>query len=256
MRGSLKQVEGVLIDLGGVVYIDDDPIIGSLDAIERLEIADLGVRFVTNTTRMTRIALLDKLRRIGLAIDPESLFAPARAARDYLDAHELEPHLLVHANLVSEFDGAGGMRGKAVVVGDAAEGFTYAALNEAFQVLDGGAPLIALAMNRAFRTGDGRLQLDAGPFVAALEFAAGTKALVLGKPSREFFLGAVDSLGTPPANTVMIGDDAESDVAGAIQAGLPGILVRTGKYRDGAEDQASPTLVVDDLAAAVDAILE
>ncbi len=71
--------------------------------------------------------------------------------------------------------------------------------------------------------------------MAALEYAAETEALVLGKPSPQFFLSAVEELGCRPEETVMIGDDAISDADGALSAGLSAILVQTGKYRPGDE---------------------
>ncbi len=134
----------------------------------------------------------------------------------------------------------------------------YSALNDAFRVLVEGAELLALAPNRTFKDADGKLSLDAGPFVTALEFASQKQALVLGKPSSAFFLSALASMNCPEAEAVMVGDDAETDVAGALRAGLAhALLVRTGKYRPGDEDRFSPgpTVTVDDIAAAADWII-
>ncbi len=142
-------------------------------------------------------------------------------------------------------------------VGDAGEHFTYARLNEAYRRLGAGAELLALAKNRNFKDWDGELSLDAGPFVVALEYASGRKAVLLGKPSAEFFTIAVDSLGLSPRDAVMIGDDAEADVAGAMTAGLRAVLVRTGKYQPGDEDRlgSAPDYVADSLVEAVEWIL-
>ncbi|MCY1303665.1 HAD hydrolase [compost metagenome] len=65
-------------------------------------------------------------------------------------------------------------------------------------------------------------------------------------------------MGLDPADLAMIGDDAESDTAGALAAGIgTAILVRSGKYRDGDERrfQPAPSAVVDDITAACDLIL-
>jgi HAD superfamily hydrolase (TIGR01458 family) len=139
------------------------------------------------------------------------------------------------------------------VLGDVGEALDYAALNSAFRVLAGGGDFIALAQNRVFRDSDGELSLDAGAFIAALEYASGVKALVLGKSAAAFFHAALASIGCRPAEAVMVGDDAEFDVAAAISAGLSGLLVRTGKYMSGAEaaNFPRPTAVVDDIGAAV-----
>ena len=131
--------------------------------------------------------------------------------------------------------------------------FTYDALNAAFRALIHGAEFFALARNRNFLDADGELSLDVGGFVAALEYACGRRATVIGKPSPEFFHAAVAALNIPARNVLMVGDDAEADVGGAMAAGLRGALVKTGKYRAGQEQSLAspPDLVADDLAAIV-----
>lgn len=114
-----------------------------------------------------------------------------------------------------------------------------------------------MGRNRYFQETAG-LSLDAGPFVAALEYAAAIEATVVGKPAPAFFHAACAALGTKPERTVMIGDDVESDVNGATRAGLQGILLRTGKYRTGDEQQLenADALVLPDLPTAVDWLLQ
>jgi phospholysine phosphohistidine inorganic pyrophosphate phosphatase len=114
-----------------------------------------------------------------------------------------------------------------------------------------GADLIALQRNRYWRREDG-LALDAGPFVAALEYASGRSATVVGKPEAGFFRLALEDLGLGPHEVAMVGDDAEADVVGAQAAGLKGILVRTGKYRP--ETEGRPDLVLESFAALPEAL--
>jgi HAD superfamily hydrolase (TIGR01458 family) len=251
-------IRAVLLDLSGVVYDGDTPIPGAVAAIARLRAESLPIRFVSNTTRSPHRAIVAQLASLGVAVGDEELFTPARAAVDWLAREGCVPQLLVHPDLVPEFAGNKFGERKAVVVGDAADAFTYAAMNVAFRQLIDGAEFLALAVNRTFKDADGGLSLDAGAFVTALEFAAGKQATVLGKPSRDFFHAALAGLDCQPGQAVMVGDDAESDVAGALRAGLGGgLLVRTGKYRAGDESRHAPhpSAVVDDLTAAVDWIL-
>ena len=148
--------------------------------------------------------------------------------------------------------------GTAVVIGDAGDGFTYQAMNQAFRALIAGAGFVALAANRTFKDADGELSIDCGAFVSALEFATGAKAVVLGKPSPDFFRAAAGSMGLELEDTVMVGDDAEADVAGALTAGCgAALLVRSGKYVDGDETRFTPppSSVVDSLAQAADWIV-
>lgn len=252
-------INGVLLDLSGVVYVGNRTLPGALDAITQLRDAGLPVRFLTNTTRTPKSGILRRLGAMGLTISQDELFTPAEAARNWLAAHQCSPHLLIHPDLRDDFRGLSDWSTKAVVVGDAGTGFTFETLNAAFRLLIGGAEFLALANNRTFRDADGELSLDAGGFVAALEFATQRSATVLGKPSEEFFSAALTSMNCAAGDAVMVGDDAEMDVAGALSAGLAaGLLVRTGKYVPGAETRfdPAPSAVVDDLNEAVRWILE
>ncbi|MDL2397977.1 TIGR01458 family HAD-type hydrolase [Rhizobium mayense] len=251
-------INGVLLDLAGVIYDGEDLIAGATSAVARLHEAGLPIRFVSNTTRSIKQAILDRLEKFGLAVTSDELFTPAQAARDWLRRHDRSPYLLIHPDLASDFDGLAGSQDKAVVVGDAGEIFDYGTLNEAFRELIEGADFLALAPNRTFRDADGKLSLDAGAFVAALEFATQRRAIVLGKPSADFFVSALASMHCPKTEAVMVGDDAETDVAGALRAGLSGaLLVRTGKYRRGDEKRfkPQPTATVNDISAAVEWII-
>lgn len=250
--------KGVLLDLGGVVYTGGQVLPGAVDAIDRLRAAGLPLRFVTNVTSRPRRGLLRKLRDMGLDVAAGDVFMPGVAARDYLQKHKLTPHLLVADGLEEDFAGLGEGPPNAVVIGDAGEKFNYHSLNGAFRLLAAGAPLLALAGNRVYRDADGRLSLDTGAFVKALEYAGDTEAVMLGKPAAGFFRAAAADMGLAPGDVAMVGDDAEFDVAAAIGAGFEGVLVRTGKYEAGAENRISPkpTAVVDDIAAAVDWVLD
>ena len=120
----------------------------------------------------------------------------------------------------------------AVVVGDLGEQWTFEVLNRAFRLLmqQPQPTLIALGMTRYWQASDG-LRLDVAPFIAALQCASGVEALVLGKPALPFYQAAIDILATDAKHIVMLGDDIKGDVAGAQQAGMQGVLVKTGKFR-------------------------
>jgi len=232
----MRKIKGLLLDLGGVLYQGGKPIPGAAEALEALAGSGTPVRFLTNSSRNSRTQVQRRLKQMGLGIPREQIFTAPLAIRDHLERHGLRPLLLVHPELECEFEGLDRENPDAVVLGDAGAAFTYARLNRAFRLLREGAVLLAVGQNRYFREQDG-LSLDAGPFVKALEYASGTQALILGKPSRDFFLKAVEALGCEPAEVLMVGDDVESDVNGALAAGLQAALVRTGKYQEGDEEK-------------------
>ncbi len=249
-------IGGILLDLAGVLYVGDTPLPGAREAIERLHHARLPTRYLTNTTRSTRRAILDRLSRMGLSIPPDSLYTAPLAARRYVESHGLRPYLLIHPNLKAEFAEFGEGPYNAVLVGDGGEAFTYERLNSAFRLLLEGAPLLAMGNNRYFKERDG-FSLDVGPFVTALEYAAGVRATILGKPAPDFFRAAIADLGCKADEVMMVGDDVAADVIGAVSAGLQGVLVKTGKYRPGDENQlkSANATVLADVTAAIDWII-
>jgi HAD superfamily hydrolase (TIGR01458 family) len=218
-------------------------------------------RLVTNTTSRSRAMLVQRLRGYGFEVTAEDVFtatlAGGQMARDagYACMAPFVPEAALED--LQAFDLVGGTSGRsadrvpdAVLVGDLAERWTYGLMQEAFDHLMAGAVLVALSRDRYWLQGE-RLTLDAGPFVAGLEFATGKNARVAGKPSAAFYAAALASLGRSVSRSaVMIGDDLWSDVQGAQQAGLQGWLVRTGKYRASAlrESGVEPDRVLDSVA--------
>ncbi len=128
------------------------------------------------------------------------------------------------------------MNADAVLVGGCDEGdeasrvFSYLNLLRAFHELKDGADLYCLHKNRWWQTAQGP-RLDSGAFVAGLEYAAEVDATVLAKPAPQYFTAAIDALDADAEMTWMVGDDVESDIAGAQRCGMRTILVRTGKFR-------------------------
>jgi HAD superfamily hydrolase (TIGR01458 family) len=246
----LEGITALLIDLDGVLYVEEERIPGSLEAVSRLRDCGLALRFVTNTTAHSRHRTLEKLTRLGFTVADRELVTPAAlAVRHCHERGHRRVALVMNEEVKRDFaelhETASGA--DAVIVGDLGPAFGYDVLNHAFRQVMDGAELIALQKNRYWMRADG-LSLDVGPFVAALEFATGTEAYVVGKPALAFFAEVLSDLDATA--TAMIGDDIESDIGGALGGGLPAILVRTGKYREHlVRDSAiEPTAVVDSIA--------
>ena len=247
--------KAVLIDLAGVLHTGDAPITGSLEAMSQLRASGISLRFLTNTTRSPAGSIVKKLTDMGFDIKASELQTAVTATRSLIAARGLRPHYLVHPDIVDEI-GPSSPTPDSVVLGDAGPFFTYAALNEAFRLLMQGLPLLVMAKNRYFMEADG-LSLDMGAYVTGLEYSAGIKAEVIGKPAIPFFETALAELDVAPEDAVLIGDDLADDIGGAQDVGIPGILVRTGKFRTGDEHNSAlrPTLIVNDFAEAVTRLL-
>ncbi|MDX1735345.1 MAG: TIGR01458 family HAD-type hydrolase [Halioglobus sp.] len=245
----------VLLDLSGVLYDGDVVIDGAVDAVGCLRASGLELRFITNTSRRTRAELIEHLHGLGFDVAQQQLFTAVDAARAWLRQRGLRPYCLVHDNIRSEFDEFDQRDPDAVFVADAAQGFTYDALNRAFRLCQAGAPLLGVGDNRYFSAG-GEMFMDAGAFIHAIEFAADVQAVIVGKPSADFFALALDSAGASAADAFMVGDDVFADVQGALAAGIPACLVRTGKYRAGDENRVTGEFrVVDSIVQLADELL-
>ncbi|HJV25233.1 MAG TPA: TIGR01458 family HAD-type hydrolase [Aromatoleum sp.] len=245
----------LLIDLAGVLHVGDHPVVGSVAALAKLRGAGLPLRFLTNTTRTPRRRLVARLRDMGFAIEADELHTAPHAAQQLVARRDLKPLYLIHPDLTEEI-GPSAENPDSVVMGDMGPFLDYACLNAAFRLLMEGKPFIAMARNRYFMEEDG-LSLDMGAFVTGLEFSSGVQAEIAGKPAPAFFHTALAEMGVAPADAVVIGDDLHDDVGAALAAGIPAILVRTGKFRSGddADPAIRPTLVADDFADAVARLL-
>lgn len=259
----IAKIRAALIDLSGTIHVADKPIVpGAVEACRRLQGLGIPVKYLTNTSKTSSSALLKQLRDIGFdeaSVPDGSIMTSTTAARNLLLQHNLRPLCLVEDVLMDDLNGVDTSGPNCVLVGLAPNAFHYDRLNEAFRLLmklkgesgggnndndksDHSLPLlIAIHRGKYLRDGDGGLSLGPGGFVSCLEEASGVEAITVGKPSNSFFQSAMSdwiAQGIKAEEIVMVGDDADQDVNGAIRAGLGlGILVKTGKYRPGDEDK-------------------
>ncbi len=229
-----RQILGLLIDIDGVLITDSQRLTGAAETIQFLNDSQFPYLLVTNTTRKSRITIWHQLKRVGISVDESQIHTAPLAAVSWLKNKGTQNiFLLLSGSAVKDFKDFKITSGNTeyVVIGDMGQDLTFERLNTAFRLIMRGAKIIALQKNRYWQTGEG-LTMDAGAVVAALEYASRKRALVIGKPRKDFFLEAAHTLGIPPDNLAMIGDDLESDIQGAQEAGLMGIAVKTGKFRE------------------------
>jgi HAD superfamily hydrolase (TIGR01450 family) len=236
-------VDGTLTD--GVM----GPILpGAAEAVARLR-ERMSVRLVTNTTSVPHAVLARALAAQGLLDDSEHLWTPALVARRELPARGHDAGVLIadpaqkpEYSWFREDD-----RGPAVLLATEAHAWRVGDLQPAFRRLLEGAAFYALTQNRYFRK-EGALVTDVGGVAALLAYTAGRPAETLGKPSRLLFEAVARHAHATLPEMVMVGDDAEFDVAMPAALGLTGILVRTGKYRAGDEARAPGAPALDSIA--------
>ncbi|XP_066151418.1 haloacid dehalogenase-like hydrolase domain-containing protein 2 [Euwallacea fornicatus] len=252
-------IKEVLVDLSGTLHIDNQAIPGAIQALKRLKQQDLTIKYVTNTTKESKRMLHERLTNLGFQVNKSDIISSLGACRNLIASRSLKPMLMVAPEAMEDFQDLSCPPTEtpdAVVIGLAPTEFQYNRLNEAFRHLQNGAQLIAIHSGKYYKTNDG-LSLGPGCFVKGLEYAAQCKALLVGKPNKIFFQSALTA-SISPSQAVMIGDDVTDDIKGAMDAGLQGYLVKTGKYREGDEDKISPspTKVFESFVEAVDDIIK
>ncbi len=193
----------ILLDVDGVLHVSGAPIAGAANAVRRLRDDGHRLRFVTNSTTRSRAQLAEQLGAMGIELDDDELQTTGGVAARALAGKRVLA--LTMPGILDDLDGLQlvGMNVDAVLIGGADEGeetgriFSYLNLNRAFHELEAGAELYCLHKNKWWQTANGA-RLDAGAFVAGLEYAADIEATVLGKPSSAYFAAALDALDAEP----------------------------------------------------------
>ncbi len=257
-------VDGVLLDIDGVLTVSWRALPGASGAVDWLRAHELDFRLVTNTSSKSRRQIAEVLGDAGMSVNEGHIVTAVSSAGRFLAEHYSgrkclvvnEGDLTEDLGNVETVDVEHAHDAGVVLLGGAGPTIDYRQLNAVFQLALEGAPVLALHRNTRFQTTDGP-QLDMGAFVLGLEAAAGIDIAVVGKPAEAFYAAALSGMGVDAARAVMVGDDIGSDVVGAQDRGITGVLVRTGKFRESDlnGDKGRPDHVIDsivDLPALLD----
>lgn len=235
---QLADIDAILLDLDGTLYIGDSPIEGARETLSYLRQKSYTLRFLTNTTTKSQAQILSRLLEMGFELTEDELISAPVAARLELAAinqrmsNPIRVWPLVDDAIMTDFDmfDFDDQMPDYVVLGDIGDRWDLTLINHLFNVLHTGAQLIALHKNRFWQTTSG-LKADIGFFIAGFEYVCSKEALVMGKPNEDFFKRVLASAKVPARKALMVGDDIDSDIHGAQQLGMQGALVETGKFR-------------------------
>ncbi len=249
MASSLPAFTTFLIDLDGVIYRADNLLAGAKEFIAWLDSTHKKYLFLTNNSFATEAQVIAKLARLGITTDATHVLGAAQAAvkniaRRFPNGTVYvvgEPPLLeiVRAYDLHVFDTtriatlpADPTRpvsriADAVLVGLDRE-FTYKKLTGAVTAIRAGAAFVAINRDPLLPI-DGDVIPGCGAMVGAIEAASSTHPEVIGKPEPTLLQEAMRMLGSYPAETLMIGDGLDTDIAGGLAAHTHTLLVLSGK---------------------------
>jgi 4-nitrophenyl phosphatase len=252
-------IRGAILDLDGTVYRGGDLIPGSADAVRALRDAGIGVVFVSNNPARPLSAFAAKLRDLGVEATAEDVITSGVVTAEYLvDEHAADElfvvggdgfrALLRDANLSLTDD----PRAADVLVASYDRGFGYDDLVDALHVLGReGTGFVGTDPDRTIPSGDGELLPGSGAIVGAIAHTTEREPdAVLGKPSERAARAALDRLGVPAKDCLVVGDRLDTDVALGDRVGATTAVVRTGVTDDRALDTSAvkPDHVLDSLA--------
>ena len=251
MKSWLKNIDGILCDIDGTLYFKGEAIEGAIDTVSLIK--DLGIKilFFTNTDSKSPQKIYSILKDFGFKIKEDEIFSPIIALKEFLAKYPRKKIFLVTTKEVArefqQFDIIGeNETPDFVIVGDFQDDWDVNRLNRAFQHVLQGATLLGTQGNIFYLDREGNPVIDTGSFVEMIAHATRTNAKIFGKPSKEYFEQAIELVEVPRESIVVIGDDYESDIQGAFNAGLKAILVKTGKgkYFNSGDGKKLPDLII------------
>jgi NagD protein len=225
---------GWLFDLDGTVYRGDRLVPGAAEAIAALRAAGRRVVFLSNKPLQTRADYAAKLTRLGVPAEPEAVVNSSLVLARYLRERDPgAPVFVIGEPPMLEEMRAHGFQVRedpdvrwVVIAFDRT--FSYAKLDTALQAVRRGARLIATNPDRTCPVEGGEIP-DCAGMIAAVEAVTDRRVeVIVGKPSPIILEVALGVLGTGPAESVVVGDRIETDIAMGRRAGLGTILVLSG----------------------------
>lgn len=256
--------EAFILDLDGVLFRGDEPIAAATPTIDALRGMGKRLVFLTNNSARTPEQIATKLGRLGIDASADEVVTSAQATGEFL-AGQRESGQPLTAYVI----GQDGIRsalvesGLELVDGDADRSdfvvvgwdgdVTYEMLRRATVLVRGGARLVATNADASYPAPGGELWPGAGAILAAVETASDARAVVVGKPHPPLFRSALSRAGTRKA--LMVGDRIETDIAGAVTAGLDAALVLSGagRARDLLDQRALPVAILRDVGGLLSA---
>jgi HAD superfamily hydrolase (TIGR01458 family) len=248
----LSNVKGILCDIDGTLYFKGSPIPGAIETLSELRKRRKNLLFLTNTDSKAPETVLKKLIKYGFSVEEHEIFTPIIALQTFLlEQRDKKIFLVASKDVEEEFKEFSLISDDEVpdyvIISDFSDDWDVNRLNRAFKYLLKGAKLFGTQGNRYCLNHEGEPQIDTGSFVRMLADAADVPYTIFGKPSKNFFVQALNKLGLKANECVIVGDDLESDIQGAKNAGMRAVLVKTGKTNSyvPSKNTTKPFLIID-----------
>lgn len=250
------QLKALILDMDGVLWRDDQPI-GDLHAIfDEISRRNLKVTLATNNATLSVDQYLRKLESFGVSLRSEQIVNSSLAAAQYLSHRFPEKgnvYIVGEEGIFTTLRQNGfdhSQENVLAVVGSLDRQLTFEKLKQATRIIRSGVPFIGTNPDPTFPTPNGLIP-GTGAILAAIEAATQVRPVIVGKPSPEMYILAIDRMNSSPKETLVVGDRLETDIIGAQKIGCPTALVLSGVTGAAAASawNPAPDYIVEDLAA-------
>ncbi|MEO7453138.1 MAG: HAD-IIA family hydrolase [Fimbriimonadales bacterium] len=230
----MKDYRLYVFDMDGVLFRGDEVTPGGPETINDIHKSGALIRYLTNNSTKTRREYAEKLYEMGYPAEPAQIYTSAIGAAIYLGKNSA--YVIGEDGLRAELRSAGCnvTDGDAdwVVVG-ACWSLTYTMIDEAQWRIRQGARFLATNTDATYPIEGGRVRPGAGACVAAVATAAEREPeIVIGKPHTTLLQMIWSETEASPADTLLVGDRLDTDIACALNAGCDSALVLTGASTD------------------------
>ncbi len=250
----VKKYSGYLIDLDGTMYRGTERIVEAVQFVKKLHDKQIPYLFVTNNSSRTPEQVAEKLREFDIPAEEKQVFTTSQATANFIS--EKNPVARVYAIGEEGIQTALEQKGfhtagedADFVVAGIDRDISYEKLAVACLAVRNGATFISTNGDIAIPTERGLLPGN-GALTSVITVSTQTQPIFIGKPESIIMEQALKVLGTKKEETLMVGDNYDTDILAGINAGLDTLLVHTGvtskEHLKGYANQ--PTYVVDSLA--------
>lgn len=233
MTIPFTSLRAVILDMDGVLWRAKQVLPGVPEFVDFMQQQHISFALATNNSTRSVDSYVERLNSIGFPARPDQVVTSAAATADYIRQHyppETPLYIIGEAGLHQIMADYGYHedpdQARVVIVGLDTQ-FSYEKLKIATLRIRAGADFIGTNGDLTFPV-PGGLVPGNGSLLAAVQAATSVTPIVIGKPETIMIEVALLRLGTPPQQTLMIGDRLETDILGAQRAGLPSALVLTG----------------------------
>ncbi|WP_175990466.1 TIGR01457 family HAD-type hydrolase [Bacillus sp. Marseille-Q1617] len=228
----MKQYKGYLIDLDGTMYRGKEVINEAGDFVRRLKEKGLPYLFVTNNSSRRPEQVAEKLKAFGISAEKEQVFTTSMATAQFIA--DKKPGSTAY--VIGEEGIRSALEEKGITLQDESpdfvvvgidRGINYEKLALACLGVRNGATFISTNGDIAIPTERGLLPGN-GSLTSVVTVSTQTQPIFIGKPESIIMEQALEVLGVAKEDTLMVGDNYDTDIKAGMNAGLDTLLVHTG----------------------------